>query len=246
MTAFLTIILAVFITGCSNTVDRLSDIGSQPPLTKTENPNAKAGYKPMTWPMPKPIEESTKYANSLWQPGSRAFFRDQRASRVGDIMRVRVSINDKAELENETERTRNTKESLGAPNVFGLENKLGILIPGKPNPAKLFDINGKTTNKGGGTVEREEKIEMQVAALITQVLPNGNFVIQGRQEIRVNYEIRELMVSGVVRPEDIDMENTVDSSQIAEARISYGGRGQISDVQQPRWGTQVIDVLSPF
>ncbi|MFO1241935.1 MAG: flagellar basal body L-ring protein FlgH [Rickettsiales bacterium] len=244
---FITILsLSSFLTGCSAMLDKLENTYTQPPVAKVENPQQKAGYKPMTWPLPAPIQPERQMANSLWQPGARAFFRDQRAARVGDILRVNVKIDDKAQLDNKTDRKRDSKEEVQAPDVYGLEDKLGILTPGKPNPASLFDINGKNQNKGEGKIDRQEKIETQVAALITQVLPNGNFVIDGSQEIRVNYEIREVSVKGVIRPQDINSDNTIDSSQIAEARIIYGGRGQITDVQQPRWGAQVIDTLSPF
>lgn len=234
------------LSGCAGTLNKLEQVGDTPPMSKTEDPTTRPNYQPVSWPVTTQPQPTDRQANSLWQPGARAFFRDQRASRVGDILRVKIAVKDKAELNNETQRKRDTKENIAAPSVFGLEKRLGLLTPGKPDPNSLFDITGKTDNKGTGTVTRQEKIETQVAALITQVLPNGNYVIQGTQEMRINYEIREVSVSGVVRPEDIDMDNTVDSSQIAEARITYGGRGQLSDVQQPRWGSQVIDILSPF
>lgn len=234
------------LSGCASTLDRLEQVGQPPKLSKLADPTTDPNYKPMSWPTPTQPAPEPRQANSLWQPGARAFFRDQRAARVGDILRVKIAIKDKAELNNETQRKRDTKENIGAPNVFGLERKLGVLTPGTPDPTALFDITGKTDNKGTGTVSRQEKIETQIAATITQVLPNGNFVIQGSQEMRINFEIREVAISGIVRPQDIDSDNTVDSSQVAEARVVYGGRGQLTDVQQPRWGSQVIDVLSPF
>lgn len=240
------ILSIALLSGCAGTLDKLDKVGEAPELTKVADPTTDPNYKPMSWPTPTQPAPAPRQANSLWQPGARAFFRDQRAARVGDILRVKIAIKDKAELNNETQRKRDTKENVAAPSVFGLERKLGVLTPGTPDPASLFDITGKTDNKGTGTVARQEKIETQIAATITQVLPNGNFVIQGTQEMRINYEIREISISGIVRPQDIDSSNTVDSSQVAEARVTYGGRGQLSDVQQPRWGSQVLDIISPF
>lgn len=240
--------------GCSSTLDKLDNINQPPPMSAVENPQEKATYQPLTWPMPDTPPPPKQYANSLWQPGARAFYRDQRAARVGDILRVNISINDKAEVDNETEAKRDTTEKLGAPRIFGFEQTLagninmpvGIPLKNPANPASLLDITGNTNTKGTGSVKRGEKINTQVAAIITQVLPNGNFVIDGKQEIVVNKELRELSVKGVIRPQDIRSDNTIDSTQIAEARITYGGRGQISDVQQARWGSQVVDALAPF
>lgn len=238
--------LPLSLTACGDAIDRLKDVGKPPALSKVEDPTRKPKYEPLSWPMPDAQPPGPVYSNSLWQPGSRAFFRDQRAARVGDILRVNIKIKDKAELDNETERKRDTTEALGAPAVFGMENKLFNILPGREDPTNLLETNSATNSKGTGNVKREETIETQVAALVTQLLPNGNMVIEGKQEIRVNYEIREVYVNGVVRPQDINTDNTVDSTQIAEARIVYGGRGQLSDMQQPRWGNQVIEVLSPF
>ncbi len=240
------LLLSSFLAGCSSTLDKIEDIGKQPKMTEVTNPTEQATYKPVTWPMPENAPPPKQYANSLWQPGARAFFRDQRAARVGDILRVNVKIEDKAEVDNATERKRDTNDALSAPTVFGVENKFVGFLPGKANPSKLMDVNGSTSSKGNGTVKRKETIETQVAALITQVLPNGNFVIDGSQEVRINFEVREVSVKGVVRPEDIKSDNTVDSSQIAESRITYGGRGQLTDMQQPRWGNQLVETLAPF
>ena len=240
------LIAAGLLSGCANTIDRLDQIGKPPAISKIENPNTDPNYKPLTWPLPEATPPSRKHANSLWQPGARSFYRDQRASRVGDIMRVNIKIKDKAELDNNTNRTRTSSENLGVPEVVGVQNNLVAWLPGKLDQNSWLSIEGDAQTQGNGQIQREETIETQIAATVTQVLPNGNMVIQGKQEIRVNFELREIGVSGVIRPEDIKADNTIDSSQIAEARIAYGGRGQITDLQQPRWGNQVIDVLSPF
>lgn len=236
------LLFSTLLNGCSSTLDKLDTIGKPPKLAEVANPTEKAQYQPMTWPLPESQPAPKQYANSLWQPGARAFFRDQRAARVGDILRVNIKIDDKAQLDNETENKRTSTDDLSAPNMFGIEK----MLPKKMTASSLVNISGTNDNKGTGTVKRTETITTQVAALITQVLPNGNYVIDGKQEILVNYEIREVSVKGVIRPEDLKSDNTVDSTQIAEARITYGGHGQLSDVQQPRWGHQVLEQLSPF
>ncbi len=238
-----TLMIPLALSACATTLDKLETIGQTPPLSKIENPHTNPAYKPMSWPMPNAEPPSPEYANALWRPGARSFFRDQRAGRVGDILRVKVAIDDKAEVNNETKRDRSDDNTVGVPNLFG-----GFREKFLPGAAAddLIGYNSDNQTEGKGELTRDEKIETQVAALVTQVLPNGNLVIQGSQEIRVNFEVRELLVSGVVRPEDIGSDNTIDSSQIAEARIAYGGRGQITDIQQPRWGSQAVDILSPF
>lgn len=229
---------------CSS-LDRLANVGEQPTLSPIESPTEKAGYKPVRVPMPEPA--AIVYApNSLWRSGARAFFEDQRASRVGDILTVKVTIDDKAEFDNKTKRTRNNSEAVGLDAIAGFETKLNKIFPNAVNPSDFVDANSTASSEGQGTIDREEEITTTVAAIVTQVLPNGNLVIEGRQEIRVNFEVRELIVAGIVRPEDIGSNNTISSDQIAEARISYGGRGQITDVQQPRYGQQVLDILLPF
>lgn len=244
---FLSLLLAATVlTGCAKTVAKLEQIGEQPALATIENPTRKPDYEPLSWPMPEPKPAPRQYANSLWQPGARAFFRDQRAARVGDILRVNINVQDKAEVKDETERKRDTNESANASTFLGIQNKLFGFLPGKANPANLLDAGSQSNSKGTGNMKREEKIQTQVAALVTQILPNGNLVIDGTQEIRVNYEVREVGIKGVVRPEDIRADNSIDSTQVAEARIIYGGRGQLMDVQQPRWGAQAADILLPF
>jgi flagellar L-ring protein precursor FlgH len=233
--------LGTFASGCS-AIDRLSQIGEQPKLAAIENPTTQPGYKPVQMPMPSP-EVASYSPNSLWRNGSRAFFKDQRAARVGDLLTVTVNFTDKANIANETQRSRTNKEDSGVTDFLGAQT---VTQPLKILPGRILTTDSTSSSDGKGSVNRQEALQTNVAAVVTQVLPNGNLVVEGKQEIRVNFEIRELIVAGIVRPEDIQSDNTIDSSKIAQARIAYGGRGQITDVQQPRYGQQVMDVLLPF
>jgi flagellar L-ring protein precursor FlgH len=235
------ILMGSLAAGCS-ALERIRTTGEQPTLSKIENPTSSPGYKPVQMPMPTP-QNATYNPNSLWRNGSRAFFKDQRARQVGDIMTITVNITDKAAIANETQRSRANTEDSGVTNFFG---KQTLPILHQNIPGRLLTADSTASSDGKGSVNRQEALQTNVAAVVTQVLPNGNLVVEGRQEIRVNYEMRELVVAGIVRPEDIQSDNTIDSSKIAEARIAYGGRGQITDVQQPRYGQQLMDVVLPF
>lgn len=236
--------LALALAGCG-TADRLANVGRAPSLSAIEDPTSQPGYRPVRMPMPSP-EVAAFAPNSLWRQGSRAFFRDQRAAQIGDLVTVRVRITDRAQFENRTSRTRQNAEGLGASGLFGLETQLDQVFGDDVRADALLDLNSNTASAGTGSTRRSEQLTTNVAAVVVQVLPNGNLVIEGKQEVRVNFEVRELIVAGVVRPEDIEADNTIDSTKIAEARIAYGGRGQLTDVQQPRYGQQVLDVLLPF
>lgn len=240
----LSTLLAAALGGCS-AAERLASVGQQPELTTIENPVHQPGYRQVAMPMPAP-EPMVREANSLWRPGARAFFRDQRASRIGDILTVNIIINDKASLENETERTRDNSEDADLTSFLGYEGSLSAILPQAVDPANLASLGSSSTVNGSGEISRKENINLVLAAVVTQILPNGNLVVQGSQEVRVNFETRVLAVQGIVRPEDITSDNTVRHTQMAEARISYGGRGQITDVQQARYGQQVFDILFPF
>jgi flagellar L-ring protein FlgH len=231
--------------GACGAADRLANVGKAPNLSAIEDPTSQPGYKPVRMPMPdnQPVAFAS---NSLWRQGSRAFFKDQRAAQVGDIMTVRVRVTDRAQLDNQTQRSRKNAEGLGAENLLGFETEYGKVLPNDVKADALINLDSNSSSQGAGSVRRSEQLVTNVAAVVTQVLPNGNLVIEGKQEIRVNFEIRELIVAGVVRPEDIEADNTIDSSKIAQARIAYGGRGQITDVQQPRYGQQVMDIVLPF
>jgi flagellar L-ring protein precursor FlgH len=235
-------VLASFAGGCSS-LDRLRNLGEQPPLAAIDDPTTKPGYKPVHMPMPLP-QPAVYNDNSLWRTGSREFFKDQRAHQVGDILTITVNITDTAKTANETQRSRSNSEDSGVTDFIGsktIKNPATAVLPGR-----ILTADSNASSDGKGSINRQEAVQTNVAAVVTQVLPNGNLVIEGKQELRVNFEIRELVVAGIVRPEDIQSDNTIDSTKIAEARIAYGGRGQITDVQQARYGQQALDILLPF
>jgi flagellar L-ring protein precursor FlgH len=185
-------------------------------------------------------------ANSLWRAGARAFFIDQRAGKVGDILTVQIDIDDSAKTTNSTSASRTSGMKAGVPHFFGLETSLGKILPGAFDPSNAIETNATSSSAGDGAVNRAEKISLTIAAVVTSVLPNGNLVIQGTQEVRTNSEMRQLTVSGIVRPEDITSSNTIKHTQIAEARINYGGRGDISRVQKTPYGQALVQTVQPF
>jgi flagellar L-ring protein precursor FlgH len=255
--------LAVGASGCANipmttmTQDALAAPGAAytaarhalapPQMNPVGNPAALTGGQQQTIPMP---PEAASYEpagpNSLWRAGSRSFFNDQRASRVGDILTVNIEIDDKAELSNQSTRTRSATTDAGVTHFFGLEQSAGRLFGNGFDPAHMVGGASSSDQSGQGAINRKEKIQLTVAAVIVDRLPNGNLVIAGRQDVMINAELRQLTISGVVRPEDISPENTINHTQIAEARISYGGQGQLSAIQRPSWGQRLADAISPW
>ncbi len=193
-----------------------------------------------------PPPTTSASANSLWRVGARTFFNDQRARSVGDILTVAVSIDDSAQTSNSTTGQRTNSYSAKTPNVFGFESSLGKIFPSGYDPANALSASGSASNSGSGTIKRAEKINVTIAALVTGVLPNGNLVIQGSQEVRTDREVRVLTVSGIARPEDISSENTIKHTQLAEARISYGGRGDQTEMVKVPAAQAVMNKYSPF
>ncbi len=237
------LLLPALLGGCGS-LQRLSEVGKAPEMSPTADPTKDPTWRPLTMPMPA-AQLAAPQANALWRPGSRAFFKDQRAAQVGDIVTVLINTTDSADVENNTDANRNSNEALGATNVFGLETQIPKWLTGA-TPSALLTANSANGNTGKATLKRNETVVLRLAGVITQVLPNGNLVVAARQEMRVNHELRELQVTGVIRPQDIASDNTVTHDRMAEARIAYGGRGQLTEVQTPRWGQQVLDILLPF
>jgi flagellar L-ring protein precursor FlgH len=226
-------------------MQRLGEIGQPPVMTASADPTADPKYRAISMPMPHLVRAPTEPA-SLWRSGARSFFKDQRAAQVGDIVTVLVNTTDAADVENASTETRTGSETMGMPNFFGLESQLPKILAKAVNASSLVSENSAGNAGGTGVIKRNETVTLRLAGVITQVLPNGNLVVAARQEMRVNSELRELRVSGVIRPQDIASDNTVPHDRMAEARISYGGRGQLTDVQTPRYGQQALDLLLPF
>jgi flagellar L-ring protein FlgH len=183
---------------------------------------------------------------SLWSAGRNSLLGDRRAVQKGDILTVVIEIDEKAEISNDTSRARAGSESLGVTQLFGIPQRIDQNLPDGASMAEAVDLNSKSETTGSGSVKRKEKLTLRVAATVIDVLPNGVLSISGSQELRVNFEMRELLITGFVRPEDIARQNEITYDKIASARVSYGGRGQISDMQQPRYGQQVLDAILPF
>lgn len=241
---FLILLVIIFLSSCA-AAEKLASVGSEPSLSTIRDPLQAPDYRQVSMPVPTAHYPAPEKNGSLWRQGAKAFFKDQRAAQVGDILTVLVDVNDKAEVNNSTERKRDNSENAGLTNLLGLESKLDGLLPGDVDPGSLVNANSDSSSKGNGKITRSEKIKMNVAATIIQQLPNGNFVILGKQQFRVNYELRELQITGIIRPHDISAKNTIEFEKIAEARVSYGGDGVISDVQQPRYGQQIFDIIYP-
>ncbi|OHC77856.1 MAG: flagellar basal body L-ring protein [Rhodospirillales bacterium RIFCSPLOWO2_01_FULL_65_14] len=238
-------LMATSLAGC-NLLTRMSEVGGEgPKLTNIVNPMARPDYRPVSLPMPAPqvVEDNP---NSLWRSGAKAFFKDHRAKDIGDIVTVKLALADSAKLENKTERDRDDSETTGVPHLLGLEAELTKVLPQGADATQLMAFANRHSTSGDGEIDRSETISLTFAAVVTQILPNGSLVIVGRQEIRVNAELRELLVTGVIRPSDIDSDNTISHEKIAEMRVAYGGRGTLSQIQQPRWGTQIWDIIFPF
>jgi flagellar L-ring protein precursor FlgH len=241
MRTLLLLAAALALGGC----ERLSELNRPPALAAITNPTTDPNWRQVSMPTPWP-DAPPPAANSLWRPGSRTFLRDQRAARPGDLITVIVAVQDQAQLRNEFEREREGTDGMGIPRLFGLPSSFTTIFPNTIDPSRLVETNGSQNANASGQVRRNETIRVNVAATVVQVLPNGNLVVSGRQQVRVNSDLRDLMVSGVIRPQDIGSDNTVRHDRMAEARIAYGGRGTINDMQRPRWGQELLDIVLPF
>jgi flagellar L-ring protein precursor FlgH len=223
----------LLLSGCGS----LQQVGREPPMTPVGTGlQAKVeGLTASDFPGP-----SRDGSQSLWDNERADLFHDPRAARVGDVVTVAISINDKATLGNTSGRTQTSAVSNEVE--YNLQGWNRHSTDGKAT----VDTNTSSAANGTGNIDRSEKIQVSVGAVVTQVLPNGNLVVSGSQEVRVNFEMRLLTVAGIVRPRDISKDNIISYDKIAEARIAYGGKGRITEVQQPGWGQQIYDIIKPF
>ncbi len=222
---------AATVSGCAT---RVEEIGKEPAMSPVGSGIASQSVYQYPEPPAQPVKRF-----SLWDDRQKRLFTDPRALAPGDILTVKIEINDRARFKNESDRDRKVNRTLGAGMDFGWNGS-------KQSGSFDADVGSNTSTKGSGKTERSESIELSVAAVVSDVLPNGNLVINGSQEVRVNAELRILTIAGIVRPTDIGPYNTISYERIAEARISYGGRGRLTEVQQPPYGQQILDNVLPF
>lgn len=233
--------LGAALAGCG----RLADVGRAPAFNPVEGSTP---YSAMyAAPLPRTAQrDSPLNKSSLWSANQQSLLGDRRAQNRGDILTVVIEFDEQAEISNETDRNRSASESVGIPNFVGLPQRIDRSLPAGASLANAIETTSDSSYAGDGSVKRSEKLELRIAVTVVETLPNGVLRIQGSQEVRVNFELRELLVDGFVRPQDISRKNEITYDKIAGARISYGGRGQITDVQQPRYGQQITDILAPF
>ena len=248
MKALIALTLVAFLAGgCA----KLNQVGKAPNLSPLDGPldpvsaEVAAARAALATP-PTPAIRYGRDRASLWDAGPTSLFGDRRARRKGDILTVLIEIDDQAQIANSSNRARTGSENVSVPNLVGIPRIVDDILPGTGNTTPLANLSSSGSSSGTGSVQRNEQITLKIAATVVDLLPNGHLVIQGNQEVRVNFELRDLQIVGIVRPEDISRQNTITYDKVAGARIAYGGRGQISDVQQPRLGQQVTDILLPF
>lgn len=235
------LIAALAVAGCS----KLDQVGRAPDFTGLEGSNQH--YAMYSTALPEDAAPATPSdASSLWTAGTESLFGDRRAARRGDILTVVIEIDDSASISNSTGRSRSGQQSSGLSDFLGIPQRIDESLPDGASTAEAYGAESSSTFKGTGNVARKEELTLRVAVTVVEELPNGVLRIEGQQEVRVNFELRELIVTGFVRPIDISRDNEITYDKIAGARIAYGGRGQITDMQQPTYGQQVADIVMPF
>ncbi|MEM9169260.1 MAG: flagellar basal body L-ring protein FlgH [Pseudomonadota bacterium] len=233
--------------GCASRVDPFGDGPSMTPpgAPRGTGPPAAPGRGAFARAQSAPVSD-TIAAGSLWRSGPTSLFGDRRARGLGDIVTVVVEFQEEAQIDNRTNRQHQASEELSVPGLFGVPTLASRVLPGGASLDPAVDAQSTSTTNGVGTIQRQDRLALRVAATVVDVLPNGHLVIAGSQEVRVNNELRDLQVGGIIRLEDISRQNTITYEKIADARVLYGGRGTLSNIQQPRYGQRALDALLPF
>jgi flagellar L-ring protein precursor FlgH len=248
------LLFALFLPGC-NLARNLATVGEPPQMTQIKDPRDVPGYEPVHMAMPDATPPKGGSTNSLWQSGSRAFFKDQRAGKVGDVLSVEVLVDRKQYMQMNPDIERQSSLSTTVNELFGqslpVQKRMAKALPGQKNSAPKplttwADVTSSPAHKSTAKYDVQDKMQFNMAVVVIQILPNGNMVIQGREEVRLVNELREIEIKGIIRREDISSNNTIASQKIAQLRISYGGRGDLSDAQQAPWGQQYLNKLLPF
>lgn len=237
---------AGLLSGCSAHLKELAKGPEMTPPGQSRNPPPPAAEERIALSVARPRTEENAETASLWRSGPTSLFGDRRARTQGDIVTVVIEIDDRAEIQNQTDRSRESSEELQVPNFFGLPTLAQRVLPGGADLNPAVEISAESESNGDGAIRRQDRLTLQVAATVDRVLPNGHLVIIGSQEILVNRELRDLQVAGIIRPEDISRRNTITYEKIADARIMYGGRGTLSDIQDSRYGQKVFNAVTPF
>ncbi len=234
-------LVVLALTGCG----KLEQVGRAPEFSGLEGTDQH--YAMYSAALPEDVAAGTASdGSSLWTAGTDSLFGDRRAARRGDILTVVIEIDDSASISNSTSRSRTGQQKSGLPDFLGIPQRIDENLPEGASMAEAYETKSSSTFKGQGSVSRTEKLTLRIAATVVEELPNGVLKVEGQQEVRVNFEMRELIVTGYVRPADISRQNEITYDKIAGARIAYGGQGQITDVQQPTYGQQVADIVMPF
>jgi flagellar L-ring protein FlgH len=236
------LMVAIFaMAGCG----KLEQVGRAPEFSGVEGTDEHFAMYSASLPEDIPPETAGD-GSSLWTGGTDSLFGDRRAARRGDILTVVIEIDDSASISNSTGRSRSGAQKSGLPEFLGIPQRIDESLPEGASMGAAYESKSSSNFKGSGSVSRTEKLTLRIAATVVEELPNGVLRVEGQQEVRVNFEMRELIVTGYVRPADISRQNEITYDKIAGARIAYGGRGQITDVQQPTYGQQVADIVLPF
>jgi len=235
------LMILTLLSGCS-LAEKLATIGEPPPLSQIQDPTLHPEYQPVSMPMPDPIDAPPSGTNSLWQVGSKAFFKDQRANKVGDIVTVDIEMDQEQSTTMTPDINQKSTLSSTVGNLYGIQSR----FPKRMNLPNILDASTNPSLKGSGSYNVKDKTKFKIAATVTQLLPNGAMVIEGRQEVGLVNEVREIYIKGIVRREDISSSNTITAPKIAQLRIGYRGRGELSDNMAPPIAHQIINKLSPF